>query len=93
MSSVQAFSPAVNIGNLLDSPEVQRVFKFIDSHLEKITEEQIRICSIPAPPFGEKERAEYLRERFLESGLADAKIAMKKETALRCEEVTRPRQF
>ncbi len=74
MSSVQAFSPAVIIGGLIDSPEVQRAFKFIDSHLEKITEEQIRICSIPAPPFGEKERAEFLRERFLESGLPDAKL-------------------
>ncbi|MDQ2922503.1 MAG: M20/M25/M40 family metallo-hydrolase [Acidobacteriota bacterium] len=74
MSSVQALSPAALIGELIESPEVQRAFKFIDSHLEQITEEQIRICSIPAPPFGEKERAEYLRERFLESGLTDAKI-------------------
>lgn len=74
MSSIQAFSPAAIIGELIESFEVLRAFKFFDSHLKQITEEQIRICSIPAPPFGEKERAEYLRERLLESGIPDAKI-------------------
>jgi acetylornithine deacetylase/succinyl-diaminopimelate desuccinylase-like protein len=42
--------------------------------LDKITEEQIRICSIPAPPFGEKQRAEYLKEKFFELGLVDARL-------------------
>ena len=74
MSSVPALSPAVIIGKLIDSRKLQSAFSFIDSHLEEITEEQISICSIPAPPFGEKERAEYLRQRFLGSGLTDAKI-------------------
>lgn len=74
MSVVQALSPSVIIGNLIDSPELQSGFSYFDSHLDEITEEQIRICSIPAPPFGEKERAEYLRERFLKSGLSEAKI-------------------
>lgn len=64
----------VNPGELIDSPELQPAFQFIDSHLERITEEHIRICSIPAPPFGEKERAEYLRKRFSELGLVDAQI-------------------
>lgn len=74
MSSVQSLSPAVTIRELLDSPKVRRALEFIDSNLDEITEEQIRICSIPAPPFGESERAEYLRKRFVESGLADAKL-------------------
>src|SRR6266576_193625 len=74
MSSVQAFSSPVNIGELLRSPDLLRAFQFIDSHLEEITEEQIRISSIPAPPFGEKERAEYLGKRFIELGFPDAKL-------------------
>jgi acetylornithine deacetylase/succinyl-diaminopimelate desuccinylase-like protein len=74
MSSGQSSSPAVIIRELLDSPEVRRAIEFIDSHLDEITEEQIRICSIPAPPFGETERAEYLRKRFIESGLANAQL-------------------
>jgi tripeptide aminopeptidase len=64
----------VNPGELIDSPELQQAFQFIDSDLDKITEEHIRICSIPAPPFGEKERAEYLSKRFCELGLVDAQI-------------------
>ena len=74
MSSPQALSPAVLIKNLIDSPAVQDAFEFIDSHLEEITEEQIRICSIPAPPFGEQERAEYLQTKLRELGLTDTKI-------------------
>lgn len=74
MSSVEALSPTLIIAELLESPEVQRAFTFFDSHLENFTEDQIRVCSIPAPPFGEKERAEYLRERFLEAGLTGAKL-------------------
>ena len=74
MSPIQAFSSPVNVGELLRSPDLQRAFQFIDSHLEEITEEQIRISSIPAPPFGEKERADYLRQRFIELGLPNAKL-------------------
>ena len=74
MSSVAAFPPTVNIVELIRSQDVRRAFQFIDSHLEQITEEQIRICSIPAPPFGEKVRAEYIRKKFVESGLTNAKL-------------------
>jgi acetylornithine deacetylase/succinyl-diaminopimelate desuccinylase-like protein len=74
MSSVQTFRPPANIAELIDSQELRRAFAHIDSRLDKITEEQIRICSIPAPPFGEQQRAEYLKERFLELGLVDAHL-------------------
>jgi acetylornithine deacetylase/succinyl-diaminopimelate desuccinylase-like protein len=74
MSSVQTFRPPANIAELIDSPELRRAFVHIDSRLDKITEEQIRICSIPAPPFGEKQRAEYLKEKFFELGLVDARL-------------------
>jgi acetylornithine deacetylase/succinyl-diaminopimelate desuccinylase-like protein len=74
MSSVQTFRPPANITELLDSQELLSAFVHIDSHLDKITEEQIRICSIPAPPFGEQQRAEYLKARFLELGLVDAHL-------------------
>jgi acetylornithine deacetylase/succinyl-diaminopimelate desuccinylase-like protein len=74
MSSVETFRPPANIAELIDSQELRRAFVQIDSRLDKITEEQIRICSIPAPPFGERRRAEYLKERFLELGLVDARL-------------------
>lgn len=59
---------------LLESPQVQRAFSFFDVHDEEITAAQLRINSIPAPPFGEKMRAEYLLQKFSELGLAAAAL-------------------
>ena len=65
---------AKSIEELTASSSVQRAFSFFDSHREEITEEQIRICSIPAPLFDEQKRAEYLLKRFTELGLKDPVI-------------------
>lgn len=62
------------IQELLDSLDVREAFKFFETQADEITEEHIGICSVPAPPFGERERAEYLRSRLAEIGLADARI-------------------
>ncbi len=62
------------IQELLDSREVRTAFTFFELRAQEITEQQIEICSIPAPPFGERERAEYLRGRFISIGLTDARI-------------------
>jgi acetylornithine deacetylase/succinyl-diaminopimelate desuccinylase-like protein len=51
-----------------------RTLSFFESNAAAITEEQIRICSIPAPPFGERERAEYLAEKFSTLGLTEVEI-------------------
>ncbi|HKZ76919.1 MAG TPA: M20/M25/M40 family metallo-hydrolase [Pyrinomonadaceae bacterium] len=65
---------AVRIEQLLAWRDVQRAFSFFDSQAAQITEEHKRICSIPASPFGEKERAEYLCRRFSEIGLTDSRL-------------------
>jgi len=65
---------AKSIEELTASSSVQRAFSFFDSYREEITEEQIRICSIPAPLFDEQKRAEYLLKRFTELGLKDPVI-------------------
>lgn len=65
---------AKSIEEMLALPSVQTAFHFFDSRTDEITEEQIKICSIPAPPFEEKRRADYLRERFSEIGLEDPRI-------------------
>lgn len=62
---------------MLETSAVQHAFQYVDSHLEEITEEHIRICSIPASPFGEKERADYLSKKFCELGLRDARLDKK----------------
>ncbi len=71
MTSAQLSRPAIDLAALLRRSEIQSAFKFIESQLENITSEQIQICSIPAPPFGEQERANYFLKRFSEVGLDD----------------------
>lgn len=68
--------PAYNsaLQSLLKDERVRRACQFFDSHKEEITVEHIRICSIPAAPFNEKERAEFLRQKFQNLGLGDARI-------------------
>ena len=73
---VPATAPAAAqvVRELLASERVRRAFRFFEVHADEFTEEQARVCSIPAPPFGEAERAAYLRARFEELGLAGAKV-------------------
>ena len=67
-------APAQPIGQLATAPEVEQALRFFETNAEAITEEQISICSIPATPFAEQERAEYLAERFRELGLSEVSI-------------------
>jgi tripeptide aminopeptidase len=72
MSSALKASPTVR--QLLSSPHVTRALRSFETNADAITEEQIRICSIPASPFGEQERAKYLSRKFLDLGLTDVEI-------------------
>jgi len=62
------------VQELLTSPQVQAAFRLFESQAERITEEQIEISAIAAPPFGEQHRAEHLRRKFSESGLEQTEI-------------------
>ncbi len=59
---------------LLDHPRIVWALAWLDAHVDDITREHIRLCEIPAPPFGEAARAAYLCERFRELGLARVHI-------------------
>ena len=59
---------------LMSSPGVAGAFRFFERNADAITEEQIRICSVPASPFGERERAEYLSKKFTSLGLTEVDI-------------------
>jgi hypothetical protein len=48
---------------LMSHVAVARAFRYFETHADEITEEQIRICSVPASPFDEQERAEYLQQK------------------------------
>src|SRR5215475_2012046 len=74
MQTALTVTPALTIQEMLSAPSVQSAFQFFDSHADSITDEHIRICSIPASPFAERERADYLNQRFQEIGLVDNQI-------------------
>ena len=66
--------PRKSVAQLISSPHVTRALRSFETNADAITEEQIRICSIPASPFGEQERAEYLSRKFLDLGLTEVEI-------------------
>ena len=74
MSSAIKTSASLTVHQLMSSPAVGRALRFFENNADAITEEQIRICSIPASPFGEQERAEYLSQKFQELGLDEVEI-------------------
>jgi hypothetical protein len=63
MSTVAKLSPAQVIQELLNAPEVKEAFRFFDEQADAITDEHIRICSVPASPFAEQQRAEAEQQR------------------------------
>jgi tripeptide aminopeptidase len=67
-------SPAQTINELLATAAVRSAFQFFEANAETITAQQIAISSIPAPPFSERERAEYLAAKFQQLGLDEVAI-------------------
>ncbi len=59
---------------VLHCPNVLQALAWLEARTDEVTREQIRICEIPAPPFGEAARAAYLRARFCDLGLARVHI-------------------
>jgi tripeptide aminopeptidase len=74
MASLLTSNGTRSIEELLVADELQTAFKYFESHVDEINDEHIRICSIPAPPFGEGPRAEFLCTKFTEIGLTDAQL-------------------
>ena len=61
----------LSVEQLMATPRIRQAFEFIDRSAARFTAEHIRICEIPAPPFGEEARGKYLEDRFLQLGLAE----------------------
>lgn len=74
MSAILQTAPAQTIRDLVATRQVVDAFRFFDANADAITEQHISICSVPASPFAEQRRAEYLQARFEELGLAQTTI-------------------
>lgn len=60
---------APEVGALLESPELVRHLAALEAHVADVVEDAIKICEVPAPPFGEEARAAYVAARMGALGL------------------------
>jgi acetylornithine deacetylase/succinyl-diaminopimelate desuccinylase-like protein len=70
----QTSDPAAEVQRILASPAYRTAVATIDSEHGRIVEDGIKLTEIPAPPFGEKVRAEEFEKRMKAVGLADVHI-------------------
>lgn len=71
---VHAASPPQEVARIAELRGVHDAFSWFQSHAAELTKRQIEMVSIPAPPFGESKRAEWLRDRFAQLGLEKVEI-------------------
>jgi tripeptide aminopeptidase len=62
------------VARLAASPEVRSAFNWLRTQEPQLTQWQMEMARIAAPPFGETARAAWLGERFREVGLDDVRI-------------------
>ena len=62
------------VARLSASPEVRSAFNWFRLQEPQLAHWQMEMARIPAPPFGETARGEWLAERFREVGLDDVRI-------------------
>ena len=74
MSSALKTAPTDIVRELLRLSSIQVALQFFVEEANNITNEHIQICSIPAGPFAEEKRAEYLKGKFVELGLTEVEI-------------------
>lgn len=67
-SSRTAFS---RVTALASRRAIHSAFAWLHGHAKTMLDWQTELCSIPAPPFGEQARSEWLAQRFREMGLND----------------------
>ena len=62
-------TPAGEVDRLAADPRVHRIFEWLARHEREIADFQLAITAVPAPPFCEQARADFLRGRFEALGM------------------------
>ena len=73
-AKVEAPRAQQEVARVAALPAVRRALAWFAAHEPELRRWQMELARIPAPPFGEAARAEWLRARFAELGLEDAHI-------------------
>lgn len=69
-----AVSPAQEVARVAEISAVHAAFAWLQRHERELGDLQLELAAIPAPPFGEQPRAEWLQRQFTRFGLEDARI-------------------
>jgi tripeptide aminopeptidase len=64
----------VQVTRIAQIRPVHSAFQWFRSHENELRRLQLEIVQVPAPPFGEAKRAEWLRDRFVKLGLQEVEI-------------------
>ena len=73
-SRTAELTPQQQVIQVASAQSVHRAFDWFRVHENRLRELQMEVAAIPAPPFGEHTRAEWLRKRFSELGLQNVEI-------------------
>jgi tripeptide aminopeptidase len=73
LNSQQA-TAAQDLADLAALDAVRAASEWFRAHEEQLADWQLELARIPAPPFGESERADWLRSRLRELGLNDVRL-------------------
>lgn len=74
MSSPATASAFEEITRLAGDPRVHQAFRWLHLREQTIFNWQLELVQVPAPPFGEQARAEWLAEKFREIGLEEVRL-------------------
>jgi len=74
VAKVEASRAQQEVDRLAALRPAQRAFAWFAAHEPHLRRWQMELARIPAPPFGEAARAEWLRARFAELGLEDVHV-------------------
>jgi len=69
-----SLTPPQEVVRAAGAREFHAVMEWLRAHTREVAERQMELTAIPAPPFGEAKRSEWLAERFRELGLADVEV-------------------
>ena len=69
--SVGGQSAQQQVARLAEMGSVHEAFAWFCLHSRDLEDRQMEVTAIPAPPWGEAARSEWLRVRFEESGLSE----------------------
>jgi acetylornithine deacetylase/succinyl-diaminopimelate desuccinylase-like protein len=73
-AAAQQLTPPQEVARVAAAREFHALADWLRAHAREITDRQMELTAIPAPPFGEQKRSQWLAEQFRHVGLKDVHV-------------------